>query len=130
LFIESFIAAGECQSDDLAELLFYADRVDYFDDGVVSRDFIVRDIQKYVIRWPKRRCWIGHVTLMEVRYGKKDWTELVTGAMPIAVDRLHDIDWTREQFLTRWFVRLRSGGELPMLPSPSQVALKPMLSAI
>ena len=33
---------------------------------------------------------VGHVTLMEVRYGKKNWTELVTGAMPIAVDRLHE----------------------------------------
>ena len=57
-FIESFIAAGESQSDYLAELPFYADRVEYFDNGVVSRDFIIRDIQKYVTRWPKRRYWI------------------------------------------------------------------------
>jgi hypothetical protein len=31
---------------------------------------------------------VGHITLMQVRYGPKDWTELVKGSLPIAVDRL------------------------------------------
>ena len=57
-FIGSFIEAGETQSDPLAELPFYADRVDYFDHGVVNRGFIAQDIQKYASRWPLRRYWI------------------------------------------------------------------------
>lgn len=31
---------------------------------------------------------VGHITLIEVRRGKKDWTELVKSSLPIAVDRL------------------------------------------
>ena len=51
----SFIRAGESQSDLLAELPYYADRVDYFDHGVVNRGFIAQDIQRYAGRWPLRR---------------------------------------------------------------------------
>ena len=31
---------------------------------------------------------VGHFTLIEVRRGKKNWSELINGALPIAVDRL------------------------------------------
>ena len=31
---------------------------------------------------------VGHITLIEVRHGKKNWAELVKGCLPIAVDRL------------------------------------------
>jgi hypothetical protein len=31
---------------------------------------------------------VGHITLIEVRHGPKDWAELVKSSMPIAVDRL------------------------------------------
>jgi hypothetical protein len=31
---------------------------------------------------------VGHFTLIEVRRGKKSWSELINGALPIAVDRL------------------------------------------
>ena len=54
-FIEAFFAAGESGANYLAELSFYADSVDYFENGVVNHDFIIRDIQKYVARWPRRR---------------------------------------------------------------------------
>jgi hypothetical protein len=37
---------------------FTADKVDYFDNGVVNRGFIAQDIQKYASRWPLRRYWI------------------------------------------------------------------------
>jgi hypothetical protein len=70
-FIESFIAAGESESDYLAELPFYAEKVDYFENGVVTRDFILRDIEKYVTRWPERRYWIdGSIRTAIVKQGK------------------------------------------------------------
>jgi hypothetical protein len=31
---------------------------------------------------------VGHITLMNVRYGRKNWRELINGSLPIAVDRL------------------------------------------
>jgi hypothetical protein len=31
---------------------------------------------------------VGHITLMQVRYGEKNWAELIKGSLPIAVDRL------------------------------------------
>jgi len=32
---------------------YYASRVDYFDNGVVSKDFIARDCSAYVKAWPE-----------------------------------------------------------------------------
>ncbi len=57
-FVENFIAAGESSFDPLSELSFYADKVDYFEHGIVNRALIAQDIQKYASRWPRRRCWI------------------------------------------------------------------------
>lgn len=31
---------------------------------------------------------VGHITLIEVRHGKKDWGELISTAMPVAIDRM------------------------------------------
>jgi hypothetical protein len=30
---------------------------------------------------------VGHITLKEVREGKKDWSGLVKGSVPVAIDR-------------------------------------------
>ena len=37
-----------------AEMSFYADRVNYFDHGNVTREFIERDVRRYYKRWPQR----------------------------------------------------------------------------
>ena len=31
---------------------------------------------------------VGHITLIEVRYGKKDWGEFISTAIPVAIDRM------------------------------------------
>ena len=72
-FIGSFIEAGETQSDPFAELPFYADRVDYFNHGVVNLGFITQDIQKYASRWPLRRYWIDgeiHTRVVDPKTGR------------------------------------------------------------
>ena len=71
-FIESFIQAGESQSDLLAQLAYYADSVDYFDDGVVNRGFIAQDIQSYAGRWPLRRHSIDGEIDTKVVDAKRD----------------------------------------------------------
>jgi hypothetical protein len=45
-FIEAFIDAGGSNFESCSQLPFYCDSVDYFDNGVVDRAFIVQDIQK------------------------------------------------------------------------------------
>lgn len=54
---ESFVRAylDVCETSELdAEMAFYGDRVNYFDHGVVGRDFIARDVNRYYRRWPQR----------------------------------------------------------------------------
>lgn len=52
-FVREYLAA--CETNQLsAEMAFYADRVDYFDHGVVNRDFIAKDVGHYYRRWPRR----------------------------------------------------------------------------
>ena len=41
-----------------AELEFFGDRVNYYDEGVVSREKIRRDLQSYAQHWPDRRFWL------------------------------------------------------------------------
>lgn len=51
-FVDEYIAAQN--RANAAELLrFYADRVDYFDQKGVGRDFILTDKQSYYRRWPE-----------------------------------------------------------------------------
>ena len=53
-FIARYLQAGQT-NDPRAELAFYGERVDYFNEGVVDRRFISGDIARYDHRWPERR---------------------------------------------------------------------------
>lgn len=64
LFVEKYLLAGQ-SNDPAAEAAMYADRVDYFDSGKVSRAFVERDIRRYNQRWPERYFAIeGKVRLL------------------------------------------------------------------
>lgn len=52
-FVRRFLESGN-YDDPGTEASFYADDVNYFDNGNVSKDFVVKDIQKYNQRWPRR----------------------------------------------------------------------------
>ena len=53
-FIARYLQAGQA-NDPHAELAFYGERVDYFDEGSVDKPFIEEDIARYDRRWPDRR---------------------------------------------------------------------------
>ncbi len=58
-FVASYLRAG--QSDDTeAQMPFYADSVDYLNEGRVGHRFIRADIDSYDRRWPER-----HFTLLD-----------------------------------------------------------------
>jgi Putative peptidoglycan binding domain len=75
-FVAGFVVAG-ISEDVEAELQFYAEKADYYDRGLVSKDFIRKDISRYNQKWPIRRYWLdGDISILngleadpiEVRY--------------------------------------------------------------
>lgn len=62
-YVGAFVLAG-LDPHIGAEADFFADRVRYYDDGVIGRDKIRRDLQRYAARWPERRFWLdGNITV-------------------------------------------------------------------
>ena len=52
-FIARYLQAGQT-NNPAAELPFYGDQIDYFNQGMVDRKFIEQDIHHYENRWPRR----------------------------------------------------------------------------
>jgi hypothetical protein len=68
-YVTDYIRSGESTSESSAlELGFYADNVDYFDNGIVDRAFIAKDVRNYSARWPNRAFHIedNHVAVRAV----------------------------------------------------------------
>ena len=57
-YVGAFILAG-LDPRVGSELEFFADRVQYYNQGVVDREKIRRDLQSYNQRWPQRRFWLA-----------------------------------------------------------------------
>lgn len=57
-YVGAFVLAG-LDPQVGAELEFFADRVRYYNDGVVGREKIRRDLQRYSNHWPERRFWLA-----------------------------------------------------------------------
>jgi hypothetical protein len=73
-FVAGFVVAG-ISSDVEAELQFYADKADYYDSGLVSKDFIRNDISRYNQKWPVRQYWLeGDVHILNGI--EADWIEV------------------------------------------------------
>lgn len=53
-YVGAFVLAGVDPRVG-SELEFFADRVDYFDEGVLARERIRRSLEQYDQRWPERR---------------------------------------------------------------------------
>ncbi len=47
-----------------SEADFFADRVKYYDQGVIDREKIRNDLQDYAAHWPQRRFWfVGNIKI-------------------------------------------------------------------
>ena len=57
-YVGAFVLAG-LDPRVGAEADFFADRVQYYDQGVMSREQIREDLKQYAARWPKRRFWFA-----------------------------------------------------------------------
>ena len=68
-FVVAYLQAGQT-NDPPAELRFYSDHVDYFDDGWVDHQFVAQDVAKYDHRWPQRQFSLaGPVDVVPVSDG-------------------------------------------------------------
>lgn len=63
-FIAGFVVVGIDENVE-AELQFFAPKANYYDSGVVTKDFIRKDIRRYNQKWPTRRYWlVGDVRIL------------------------------------------------------------------
>ena len=61
-YVGAFVLAG-LDPHVGSETDFFAERVHYYDDGVIGRETIRKDLQRYAARWPERSFWLyGDIT--------------------------------------------------------------------
>jgi hypothetical protein len=61
-YVGAFVLAG-LDPHVASETDFFAERVQYYDEGVIGREKIRKDLQRYAARWPDRRFWLeGNIT--------------------------------------------------------------------
>ncbi|MGI8820492.1 MAG: peptidoglycan-binding domain-containing protein [Chthoniobacterales bacterium] len=65
-YVGAFVLAGLNPTVG-SELEFFGDRVRYFNEGIVEREQIRRDLQQYNQRWPERRFWLAGQVEVEPR---------------------------------------------------------------
>ena len=59
-FVETYLSDGE--TDDIGlQVWFYGFPVRYFSHGPVNQDFVVKDTQAYVKRWPERKYTLAEI---------------------------------------------------------------------
>jgi hypothetical protein len=69
-YVGAFVLAG-VDPHAGSEADFFADRVRYYDQGVIGREQIRNDVQAYAARWPERRFWfVGNIKI-EPQRGKR-----------------------------------------------------------
>jgi peptidoglycan hydrolase-like protein with peptidoglycan-binding domain len=69
-YVGAFVLAG-LDPHVGSETDFFADRVQYYDDGVIGREKIRKDLQRYAARWPERRFWLDGDITAEPQNGKR-----------------------------------------------------------
>jgi peptidoglycan hydrolase-like protein with peptidoglycan-binding domain len=61
-YVGAFVLAG-LDPHVGSETDFFAERVQYYDEAVIGREKIRKDLQRYAARWPDRRFWLdGDIT--------------------------------------------------------------------
>ena len=69
-YVGAFVLAG-LDPQVGAEAEFFADRVQYYDEGTIGRENIRRDLQRYAARWPERRFWLAGDINVEPQNGNR-----------------------------------------------------------
>jgi hypothetical protein len=57
-YLAAFVLAGLDRNVG-AETEFFADRVQYYDQGIMDREKIREDLKRYDAQWPERHFWVA-----------------------------------------------------------------------
>ena len=63
-YVAAFVLAG-VEKNAGAEAEFFADRVEYYDQGTMDREKIREDLKRYDEHWPERHFWIAGTISVE-----------------------------------------------------------------
>jgi len=63
-YVAAFVLAG-LDKNVGAETEFFADRVEYYDQGIMNREKIREDLKRYDERWPERHFWVAGAIAVE-----------------------------------------------------------------
>ncbi len=69
-YLGAFVLAGLDQHSG-SEADFFAERVKYYDQGVIDREKIRNDLQDYAARWPERHFWFAGNIIIEPPHRKR-----------------------------------------------------------
>jgi hypothetical protein len=69
-YVGAFVLAG-LDPHAGSEADFFADRVKYYDQGVIDREKIRNDLQDYAVRWPERHFWFAGNIIIEPQHRKR-----------------------------------------------------------
>jgi peptidoglycan hydrolase-like protein with peptidoglycan-binding domain len=69
-YIGAFVLAG-LDPHVGSETDFFAEHVQYYDEGVIGREKIRKDLQRYAARWPDRRFWLDGDISVEQQNGNR-----------------------------------------------------------
>lgn len=69
-YVGAFVLAG-LDPHVGSETEFFADRVQYYDEGVIGREQIRKDLQRYAAHWPDRRFWLDGEIKVEPQSGNR-----------------------------------------------------------
>jgi peptidoglycan hydrolase-like protein with peptidoglycan-binding domain len=63
-YVAAFVLAG-LDKNVGAETEFFADRVEYYDQGIMNREKIREDLKRYDGQWPERHFWVAGAIAVE-----------------------------------------------------------------
>jgi hypothetical protein len=69
-YVGAFVHAGADPKFG-SEADFFADRVKYYDQGVIDREQIRKDLQNYAAHWPERHFWFAGNIRIEPQHRKR-----------------------------------------------------------
>ena len=69
-YVGAFVLAG-LDPHVGSEADFFADRVKYYDQGVIDREKIRNDLQDYAASWPERHFWFVGNIIIEPQHRKR-----------------------------------------------------------
>jgi hypothetical protein len=69
-YVGAFVLAG-LDPHVGSEAEFFADRVQYYDEGIIGREKIRKDLQHYAAHWPDRRFWLDGQINVEPQNGNR-----------------------------------------------------------